>query len=43
MKPNYYLATLALVAGGMAVGTYLVPRGGELATMYYRSGRLDRG
>ncbi len=41
MKPNYYLATLALVAGGMAVGTYLVPRGGELATMYYRSGRLD--
>lgn len=41
MKPNYYLATLALVVGGMAVGTYLVPRGGELATMYYRSGRLD--
>jgi hypothetical protein len=41
MKPNYYLATLALVAGGMAVGLYLVPRGGELATMYYRSGRLD--
>ncbi len=41
MKPNYYLATLALVAGGMAVGVYLVPRGGELATMYYRSGRLD--
>jgi tetratricopeptide (TPR) repeat protein len=41
MKPNYYLATLALVAGGMAVGIYLVPRGGELATMYYRSGRLD--
>ena len=41
MKPNYYLATLALVAGGVAVGTYLVPRGGELATMYYRSGRLD--
>lgn len=41
MKANYYLATLALVAGGMAVGVYLVPRGGELATMYYRSGRLD--
>ena len=41
MKANYYLATLALVAGGMAVGIYLVPRGGELATMYYRSGRLD--
>ena len=41
MKPNYYLATLALVAGGMATGVYLVPRGGELATMYYRSGRLD--
>ena len=41
MKPNYYLATLALVAGGMAVGLYLVPSGGELATMYYRSGRLD--
>ena len=41
MKANYYLATLALVAGGMAAGVYLVPRGGELATMYYRSGRLD--
>jgi len=41
MKANYYLATLALVAGGMAVGIYLVPSGGELATMYYRSGRLD--
>jgi tetratricopeptide (TPR) repeat protein len=41
MKANYYLATLALVAGGMAVGVYLVPSGGELATMYYRSGRLD--
>ena len=41
MKANYYLVTLALVAGGMAVGTYIVPRGGELATMYYRSGRLD--
>ena len=41
MKPNYYLATLVLVAGGMAAGVYLVPRGGELATMYYRSGRLD--
>lgn len=41
MKANYYLATLVLVAGGMAAGVYLVPRGGELATMYYRSGRLD--
>ncbi|HEY7610519.1 MAG TPA: hypothetical protein VIF14_14890 [Alphaproteobacteria bacterium] len=41
MKPNYYLATLALVAGGVALGAYLVPSGGELATMYYRSGRLD--
>jgi tetratricopeptide (TPR) repeat protein len=41
MKSKYYLATLALVAGGMAVGVYLVPRGGELATIYYRSGRLD--
>jgi predicted Zn-dependent protease len=41
MKANIYLATLALVAGGMAVGVYLVPRGGELATIYYRSDRFD--
>jgi hypothetical protein len=41
MKSNYYLATLLLVAGGVAVGTYAVPRGGELAMIYYRSGRLD--
>lgn len=41
MKANYYFAVLALAAGGIAVGTYIVPRGGELATMFYRSGRLD--
>lgn len=41
MKTNYYLATLVLVAGGVGVGTYIVPQGGELAMIYYRSGRLD--
>jgi len=42
MKTNYYLATLFLVAGGVGVGTYVVPQGGELAMIYYRSGRLDQ-
>lgn len=41
MKANYYLATLFLAAGGVGVGTYVVPQGGELAMIYYRSGRLD--
>ncbi|MCW5770945.1 MAG: tetratricopeptide repeat protein [Rhodospirillaceae bacterium] len=41
MKTNYYLATFFLVAGGIGLGTYLVPSGGELAMIYYRSGRLD--
>lgn len=41
MNVNYIVATLALVAGGAALGTYLVPRGGELAMIYYRSGRYE--
>ncbi len=41
MKANYIVATLALVAGGAALGTYLVPKGGELAMIYYRSGRYE--
>lgn len=42
MKTNYYVATLFLVAGGVGVGTYVVPQRGELAMIYYRSGRLDQ-
>ena len=41
VKTNYYIATLVLVAGGFGLGTYLVPRGGELAMIYYRGGRLN--
>jgi predicted Zn-dependent protease len=41
MKSNYYLATLAIVASGTAIGTYIVPQGGELAMIYYKSGRYE--
>jgi predicted Zn-dependent protease len=40
MNAKYYFATLALVAGGVAIGSYIVPQHGELAMIYYRSGRL---
>jgi predicted Zn-dependent protease len=41
MKPKYYLATFAIVASGTAIGTYVVPQGGELAMIYYKSGRYE--
>lgn len=41
MKAKYYLATFAIVASGTAIGTYIVPQGGELAMIYYKSGRYE--
>jgi len=40
MNAKYYFATLMLAAGGVAIGSYVLPQQGELAMIYYRSGRL---
>lgn len=40
MSARHYIAALALAAGGAAIGAFAVPREGELAMIYYRSGRL---
>jgi predicted Zn-dependent protease len=41
VKVRYYLIALVLAAAGYGIGAMLVPRGGELALVYYKAGRYE--
>lgn len=41
MKVRYYLVALLLAAAGYGIGSLLLPRGGELALVYYKAGRYE--
>lgn len=41
MRVRYYLVAVLLAAAGYGIGTMLVPRGGELALVYYKAGRYQ--
>ena len=41
MMVRYYMIALIVSAGGFLIGSILLPRGGELALVYYKSGRYD--
>ncbi|MEQ8701530.1 MAG: tetratricopeptide repeat protein [Bauldia litoralis] len=41
MRVRYYLIALLLAAAGWGIGSVLIPRGGELALVYYKAGRYE--
>ncbi len=41
MRVRYYLIALILAAAGYGIGSMLLPRGGELALVYYKAGRYE--
>jgi len=41
MMVRYYVIALLVSAGGFLIGSVILPRGGELALVYYKSGRYD--
>jgi len=41
MMVRYYIIALLVSAGGFLIGSIILPRGGELALVYYKSGRYD--